>query len=177
MQLNVSHTNATCIFDTNGTATVQVSNATPPYNYQWSTGQTTQTTTGLTPNFYYSVYVVDANGCESNYYPIHVNYNNLSCAALVEGEVVNDWDKDCALTTGDEGIPNINVQAIPGYYDFTDANGNFVLDAVPQGNIEIMFSKLGYSQTSQILNIEKSEIPLICFTNNLGWFEVKWKLI
>ena len=133
MQLNVSHTNATCIFDTNGTATVQVSNATPPYNYQWSTGQATQTTTGLTPNFYYSVYVVDANGCESDYYPIHVGYNNLSCAALVEGEVVKDWDKDCALTTGDEGIPNINVQAIPGYYDFTDANGNFSF-ILPAGN-------------------------------------------
>lgn len=43
----------------------------------------------------------------------------------------------------------------------TDANGNFVLDAVPQGSIELVFSKLGYSQSSQTLNIEKNTIPSI----------------
>ncbi len=136
LQVTTTHTNASCIFVNDGTATATVANATPPITYNWSNGQNTQTATGLVSQFGYRVYVTDANGCEANSYPVAIGYNNLSCAAQVSGRVINDWDRNCALTTGDEGIPNINVQAIAGYYDFTDANGDYSF-ILPAGSYAI----------------------------------------
>ena len=56
-------TDETCAMD-NGIAIANVFGGTPPYiNYLWSsTGQTTQTATGLSPGFY-TVTVTDRNGC------------------------------------------------------------------------------------------------------------------
>lgn len=133
MSLNVAPTNASCIYTNDGTATVLAFNAAQPVTYQWSNGQNGPTATGLSAGFQYRAYATDANGCQATSYPVSIGYQNLSCAAQVSGRVINDMDKDCTLTTGDVGIPNINVQAIPGYYDFTDANGaySFIL---PPGN-------------------------------------------
>lgn len=136
VQIAASYSNASCIFTDDGSATATVLNATPPITYNWTNGQNTQTATGLTSGFYYRVYITDANGCEARSNPVTIGYNSLSCAAQVSGRVINDWDRDCALTTGDEGIPNINVQAIAGYYDFTDANGDYSF-ILPAGNYAI----------------------------------------
>lgn len=40
----------------------------------------------------------------------------------------------------------------------SDAKGNFTITAVPQGKIELVFSKLGFSQASQPLNIDKNPV-------------------
>ena len=42
--------------------------------------------------------------------------------------------------------------------DVSDTKGNFIVDAVPLGNLELVFTKLGYSQTSQTLNIELNAV-------------------
>ncbi len=54
-----------CFGDTNGSATVDVDNGTPPYNYQWNDPdmQATPTATDL-PAGFYSVTITDATGCE-----------------------------------------------------------------------------------------------------------------
>ena len=46
-----------------GTATATISGGTPPYNFQWSDGQTGLTATGLTPGESYYITVLDANFC------------------------------------------------------------------------------------------------------------------
>ncbi len=46
----------------NGTATVNADGGIPPYDYEWDTGETTQTITDLAPDIYY-VTVTDDNGC------------------------------------------------------------------------------------------------------------------
>ncbi len=58
----ISATNVSCFGANNGTATVNVSNGTPPYVYQWNTGDTTATITGLAPGNY-TVSVTDDAGC------------------------------------------------------------------------------------------------------------------
>jgi hypothetical protein len=58
----------------NGSATVQVSLGNPPYQYNWSTGATTQTTTGLAIGTY-TVSVSDSNGCSD---VLEVNIGNVS---------------------------------------------------------------------------------------------------
>lgn len=54
---------ATCGLN-NGSSTVTTSGGTSPYTYNWSNGQTTQTTTGLAAGNY-TVTVRDVNGCSS----------------------------------------------------------------------------------------------------------------
>jgi hypothetical protein len=58
-----TYTNAT-IGHNNGTAGVTASGGTPPYNYLWTTGETSSQVTGLAPGSY-TVSVTDANGCSA----------------------------------------------------------------------------------------------------------------
>ena len=46
----------------------------------------------------------------------------------------------------------------------SDLKGAFTVDAVPQGSLELVFTKIGFSQTSQAVNVEKAPI------NNLEVF-------
>ena len=82
-------TPATCILN-NGSAISFGSGGIPPYNYIYSSGQTTQTVTGLAGNSNYNVQVTDANGCIGTGYfyiststPISVTYSTTasSCTA------------------------------------------------------------------------------------------------
>ena len=51
-----------CTGNANGNALVNVIGGAPAYTYNWSNGQSTQTSTGL-PSGTYSVVITDANGC------------------------------------------------------------------------------------------------------------------
>jgi gliding motility-associated-like protein len=62
LQYNITPVAAVC--GCNGQATVNVTQGTPPYNYLWSDGQTTQTAVGLCPGVY-TVSVTDAISCNS----------------------------------------------------------------------------------------------------------------
>ncbi|HMX41145.1 MAG TPA: SprB repeat-containing protein, partial [Saprospiraceae bacterium] len=53
-----------CFGGSDGSATVQVSGATPPYRFRWDNLQTTPTATGL-PAGFHSVIVTDTLGCEA----------------------------------------------------------------------------------------------------------------
>lgn len=59
---SLSTTNVTCHGGNNGTANVQVSGGTLPYQYSWSGGQSTATITSLFADSVF-VSVTDANGC------------------------------------------------------------------------------------------------------------------
>ncbi len=71
-----------CVGDTNGTVQVNASGGTPPYNYLWSSGDTTATVSNLSPNVY-SVTVTDANGCSTICSTVIADANPLiiSCSA------------------------------------------------------------------------------------------------
>jgi len=58
----VSTTSITYVGNNDGTASVAESGGTGPYTYLWSTGETTQAISGLTPDDY-CVTVTDANSC------------------------------------------------------------------------------------------------------------------
>ena len=60
LEANVTSYNTGCTCS--GVATVNITSGTPPYAYHWSTGDTTQTVTGLCSG-YYNVQIWDANSC------------------------------------------------------------------------------------------------------------------
>jgi gliding motility-associated-like protein len=62
--INLTSTNLLCNGGTDGTATVNVSGATPGYTYFWSNFNTTPNTTGLNGGPF-SVVIEDANGCDT----------------------------------------------------------------------------------------------------------------
>jgi gliding motility-associated-like protein len=62
--INLTSTNLLCNGGTDGTATVNVSGATPGYTYFWSNFNTTPSTTGLNGGPF-SVVIEDANGCDT----------------------------------------------------------------------------------------------------------------
>ncbi|MEZ2443390.1 gliding motility-associated C-terminal domain-containing protein [Chitinophaga sp. RCC_12] len=62
---SITHTNATCNGDTDGSATVNAGGGTTPYRYSWSTGATTQTISDLAPGAY-TCTVTDANNCTTD---------------------------------------------------------------------------------------------------------------
>ncbi len=59
-----SKTNPLCQGSNNGSASIEASGGTPPYQYLWSNGDTEETATGLTAGTHY-VTVTDANGCST----------------------------------------------------------------------------------------------------------------
>jgi hypothetical protein len=62
IDFDISH--IICVDDPIGAVTANVTGGTPPYSYQWSTGATGSSISGL-PAGMYSLTVTDANGCEA----------------------------------------------------------------------------------------------------------------
>ena len=143
LTLNISTTPASCIFISDGTATVNVTGGTAPYTYSWSSGTNTPTATLLATGWYWLT-VTDANGCESDK-NVFVNYNaaNDSCYCTVKGKVYDDANVNCTLNTGEIGIQNIMMHLSGRGYTFTDALGNYTF-IVPSGSYMLSENVGGY---------------------------------
>jgi len=133
--------NTLCAGDCNGTATVNVTQGTPPFTIRWNdpAQQTTATATGLCPGAY-TVTITDANNCTASLPPISVyaplpfigtlDIINIGCYGWATGTAILNmsggtppysylWD-DPSRFTGDS-LPGL----LPGTYcvTSTDANG------------------------------------------------------
>ncbi|MCP4121547.1 MAG: T9SS type A sorting domain-containing protein, partial [Bacteroidetes bacterium] len=65
VNISLSGTSVSCYGYSDGSASVSVSGGTPPYNYLWSSGQTTPLITGLTAGVY-EIIITDNSGCISS---------------------------------------------------------------------------------------------------------------
>ncbi|MEM9525115.1 MAG: SprB repeat-containing protein, partial [Bacteroidota bacterium] len=107
--------NVTCNGDMDGAIDMETSGGTPPYNYLWNNGATTQDLENLSGDIY-SVTVTDANGCTStddvtigepsDLVVTLLNVDDVSCAGAADGTL-------SVLTTG--GTPG---------YTFAWSNGD-----------------------------------------------------
>lgn len=75
---NVSTTDETGADENDGTATSSAFGGTPPYSFEWSNGETTQTITGLAPGDY-TVTVTDSEDCTGTQ---TVTINAFECSGL-----------------------------------------------------------------------------------------------
>ncbi len=104
----------------------------PPFSYLWSDSlhQTTATATGLFQGTYW-VTVTDSIGCTL----IASAYIYSGCVNIIKGRIYYDLNQNCVQDSGEAGIPNLTVCAMPGYYyGYTDANGDFIINTPNMNN-------------------------------------------
>ncbi|WP_341908435.1 T9SS type A sorting domain-containing protein [Fluviicola taffensis] len=136
LNVGVSTVNATCIYNTDGSANTIVSGGTAPYSYAYSNGATTQIATGLGVDDYY-VIVTDMNGCSgSEHFWINNANTSQNCYCTIEGDVYVDADADCIHDSGENGVENIMIHCSGFGYTFTDATGHYSFQ-VPTGTYTI----------------------------------------
>lgn len=136
LQAYVQVTPANCIFTNDGEASVILSGGTAPYTYNWGNGSTAATATGLDAQWGIGVYVVDAQGCWAHAYANSIGYQNLNCAAVIEGSVVDDANGNCTADAGEYGLQGTYVSCVPGAGTVTNATGNYRF-YVPANNYAI----------------------------------------
>jgi len=140
---NVSEiVDADCI-DGPGSISINVAEGTPPYEYYWNTGESTQNIDGLFPGDYY-VTITDANGCRDFLQEIEVGGTNIpivitadsvslpcigNTATLFGAESSNGpgytttWSTPNGNIISGENSVNATVN-LPGEYTLTVSNTN-----------------------------------------------------
>jgi len=136
VQIGFSTTPASCIFVNDGMISSTIIGGTPPYSYQWSSGQTTSSVSSLAPGNY-SLFVTDAGGCtkSSN---VFVPYNsaNNSCYCTITGTVYHDVNANCIQDGGELPMENVAAHCSGIGYSYTDANGVYSF-IVPTGTYTV----------------------------------------
>ena len=155
-------TNMTCNGYSDGTATVTLSGGTAPYSYQWDDpeGTTDSTATGLSPNVWYNVTVIDAHGCttvdsvmlsEPEVLLAEItDSTNVSCFGLSDGSATITptggtepysyiWDDD--LNTTDSIVTGLSANQ---YYHvtITDAKNCITIDSVMLSEPEVLLAEI-----------------------------------
>lgn len=119
-----------------GTATAQATGGVPPYRYDWSSGHTKSTATGLSPGAY-TLTVTDANGCQATSSTVVEAVTDIQidftphqprCPGDANGRILTEVTGgkppyDYRWSTGDSTMAI--TQLLPGEYSLTitDANG------------------------------------------------------
>lgn len=136
INLGLSSVDASCVFESDGTMTANVSGGTAPYTYAWSNGQSTATATGLAAGNY-NVHVSDATGCTAYQFSgIGYDESNTSCYCTISGVVYYDQNANCVQDAGEAGIPNMQIHCSGIGYVYTNASGQYSF-MVPSGTYTI----------------------------------------
>ncbi len=122
---------------TNPEATIFASCNGGPLTYVWAdpTGAIIGNgpSTVVTTSGNYSVTITDINGCTS-VVEVIVPGGTLDCGAII-GTLTSETDGNCTLDPGENGLFNWMVRATASngdeYFDFTDADGNYAMQASP----------------------------------------------
>lgn len=102
LDITISSQNATSVCNPNGSATVQATGGEEPYTYAWSTGETTQTITGLDAGTY-SVTVTDNAGETATAITEITNVNDIFVNASSTDETSTDADDGTATAAPSGG--------------------------------------------------------------------------
>lgn len=168
LQLSISGIDARCYGGNDGTATVQVSGATPGYTYLWDTYQvqTASTATGLAAGTY-TVTVTDNNGCKDSIsYLIDEPNTPLSISTVQTPAPCYDTPTGTATAFAGGGVGSYSyqwntnpVQATPTA-DSLRA-GTYIVAAI-DGNGCIITDTIAVTQASPILP-NATGIDISCF--------------
>lgn len=137
LNVGVSTTGASCIFNSDGTATATATGGLAPYTYSHSNGETTISASGLAVGWGHSVTVTDANGCSKTKYFNILNSNTTTdCYCTIEGNVYVDGNTNCTFDTGETAVQNVMIHCSGIGYTFTNVDGYYSFQ-VPTGSYTV----------------------------------------
>ncbi|MCB9449039.1 MAG: T9SS type A sorting domain-containing protein [Flavobacteriales bacterium] len=162
LDLKIDAMEASCSGSSDGQLMVSVIGGTPGYSYEWSNGDTTATTDGLTPGSY-TVTVTDANGCSESAVgvvntpaPIHTTMSSTdeSCQPAHDGTAkvvisggippfMFQWDDAGSQTTPEA----TGLEAGMYHVEVTDSNGCKVVDSVEVAQPGVTLATSGTNTT------------------------------
>lgn len=143
VNVSVSTVPATCIYNTDGSATAAITGGLAPYSYAYSDGSTSSTASGLGVGQNYLT-VTDDNGCSTTKIFSITNSNvSTDCYCTISGNVYVDANTDCTYDLGEVGVENVMIHCAGFGYTFTDANGYYSFK-VPSGTYTISEQVNGY---------------------------------
>ncbi len=141
-----------------GSAIVTVSGGMPPYNYQWSNGDTLATTEGLSAGVY-TVTVTDANDCIATaeveveeVEPLYgtITATDLSCNGYSDGTITIDYGGG----NGGGFILIVNGNSYP-----VGGAGTYTIEDLPAGTYEIIVCDI--AGCILVLTAEIEEAPVL----------------
>lgn len=147
VQIAFSTTPVSCFGGSDGVAEATVSGGFPNYIYSWSNGAVTSIANGLMADTVYTLYIVDANGCNGTN-SISVTEPTPVIATIVDSTVVScnggadgtatgfasggtppytyNWFTSAGVSISQTGITASGLSAGQYYVEVTDANGCLV---------------------------------------------------
>ena len=157
LAVNVNSTPANCGLS-DGELMANVTGGTSPYNYQWSTGDTTSTVINIAAG-YYMITVTDVNSC-SKFAVAMVNNN--STLDVTVNSVTN-----VSCNGGNNGAINISVSGgtSPYIYDWSNGSASEDISGIQAGPYEIMVSD-NYGCMSA-LSIEVTQPDVLTINTNI----------
>jgi len=132
---NITDSNGvTCYGDSDGTATVTITNGIPPYDYVWSSGDSSMGTTdtsnidsGLFAGAYF-VTVTDSNGC------IAIDSINIPTPLLLTATITDSIDVSCGgMCTGSATVTP-SGGTLPYSYLWSNSDTDSIADSLCAGN-------------------------------------------
>ena len=162
--VDVSSTDETGNDFEDGTATAEAEGGTPPYEYEWSNGEDTETIEDLAPGEY-TVTVTDDNNCEAI---ISVIVNEFGCTSLVIES--NQIDVDChASCTGEIAIEDIINGEPPFTYEWSDGQTTSSAENLFAGEYEVTVTDALNCQLIETFTITEPEeiVILVQEVNNV----------
>ncbi|MBF7093392.1 T9SS type A sorting domain-containing protein [Flavobacterium sp. ALJ2] len=172
LELTFTKEDILCTQGNNGLATAHVTGGTPPYTYEWSNGETTQTITELTTNNYF-VKITDTKGCSVQGSILIQQPNGVEVNETITNPIcfeANDGSITLAPTGGvtpyqylwntGETTQNLSTLAAGTYtLTLTDANSCITIRTFELKNPDPIVINLGKDRTlcnDQVLDLDAS---------------------
>lgn len=184
--IDVNATNISCTGETDGSIDIVVSGGTPPYNYNWNTGQTVEDLTNLEVGVY-TVTVTDANNCTSSatqaiFEPaplkLDLTATDISCNGGNNGMVYSQvsggtMPYNYLWNTG-ETSPNL-IQITAGNYilTVTDSMGCTISDTISVNEPDEALD-LTYTTTDNVCNGANGGAIDITITGGTPGYNYSW---
>jgi len=134
---NISATDETAFDANDGTATVDPQGGTPPYAFEWSNGEQTQTITNLSPGIY-SLTITDANECAIEEFA-YIEAFFCPDFSFESSQADNYCFDDCS---GMISIENLQNGTDPYFLDWSNGENGSTITDLCAGNYVVTISDL-----------------------------------
>ncbi|HLP94241.1 MAG TPA: choice-of-anchor V domain-containing protein [Saprospiraceae bacterium] len=146
LSVNATATGVTAIGATDGTATANPTGGTAGYQYQWSTGSSAASISGLAPGTY-TVSVTDANGCTAQQ---SVNVAAFNCALNASISAVNT---SCFGSANGQATITLSNGTQPYTYNWSNGASTQSINNLAAGTYTVSASDGAGCSITQTVNI------------------------